>query len=79
MEIKFSGEKGLNGRCEGMEKKLQRPACSLLCAQEELADEQLLVELGFDSNHTKSGAVGRWKEGLDLWLGDAHAQRPRVH
>lgn len=55
------------------------PACSLLCAQEELADEQLLVELGFDSNHTKSGAVGRWKEGLGLWLGDAHAQRPRVH
>jgi hypothetical protein len=40
MEIKFPGQKGLNGRCEGDGEEATE-ACSLLCVQEELPDEQL--------------------------------------
>lgn len=67
MEIKFPGKKGLNRRCEGDGEEAAE-ACSLLCVQEELTDEQLLVKPGFDSGHVKSGTVGRWKDWASGWV-----------
>lgn len=55
MEIEFLGKKGLNRRHDGEEKKLQGLFLALC------ADEQLLLEPGFDSSHVISGAVGSGK------------------